>query len=186
MNIVHGHYLIIDLEATCSDCGEVPRDEMEIIEIGAVMLNARSLEIDSEFQAFIRPMRHPKLTDFCAKLTSITQAEVDAASPFPLVIDALNAWKQDFADSLFCSWGAYDRNQFAHDCAFHGVAYPFRPEHLNLKAQFIKQFDLDRRTGLSGALQILGLCFEGTHHRGIDDARNIARVVCECRRRAGS
>jgi inhibitor of KinA sporulation pathway (predicted exonuclease) len=36
MRITNDYYLIIDLEATCSNVGEVPRHEMEIIEIGAV------------------------------------------------------------------------------------------------------------------------------------------------------
>ena len=35
------YYLVVDLEATCSDDGAVPRDQMEIIEIGA-----RSLTFD--------------------------------------------------------------------------------------------------------------------------------------------
>ena len=33
------YFLIVDLEATCSNDGSIPREEMEIIEIGAVMLN---------------------------------------------------------------------------------------------------------------------------------------------------
>jgi len=33
------YFLIVDLEATCSDDGTIPSQEMEIIEIGAVMLN---------------------------------------------------------------------------------------------------------------------------------------------------
>ena len=31
-----GHYLVIDLEATCCDRGTIEREESEIIEIGAV------------------------------------------------------------------------------------------------------------------------------------------------------
>ena len=33
--------------------------------------------------------------------------------------------------------------------------------------------------GVGGALRYLGLEFEGTPHRGIDDARNIARIYSE-------
>lgn len=56
-----GYFLIVDLEATCSDDGSVPREEMEIIEIGAVMLNRSTWEVDSEYQKFIKPVRHPIL-----------------------------------------------------------------------------------------------------------------------------
>jgi inhibitor of KinA sporulation pathway (predicted exonuclease) len=61
MRISNSYYLIIDLEATCSDDGTVPRQEMEIIEIGAVMQSSRTFEIESEFQTFVRPVRPSNL-----------------------------------------------------------------------------------------------------------------------------
>ena len=50
MRIPTAYYLIIDLEATCSDDGSIPESEIEIIEIGAVMQNSITFEIQSEFQ----------------------------------------------------------------------------------------------------------------------------------------
>jgi inhibitor of KinA sporulation pathway (predicted exonuclease) len=82
MRISNDYYLIVDLEATCSDKGAVPRHEMEIIEIGAVMQSSRTFEIESEFQTFVRPVRHPELTEFCTELTGITQDHVAAAPSF--------------------------------------------------------------------------------------------------------
>lgn len=58
-------YLVLDLEATCDDVGAVPREEMEIIEIGAALLQPSTWEITDEFNAFVRPVRHPQLTEFC-------------------------------------------------------------------------------------------------------------------------
>ncbi|MDJ0577463.1 MAG: 3'-5' exonuclease [Xenococcaceae cyanobacterium MO_234.B1] len=66
------YFLIIDLEATCSDTKQISRRKMEIIEIGAVMVEAENLNIVSEFQTFIKPVRNPILTDFCTKLTEET------------------------------------------------------------------------------------------------------------------
>lgn len=177
MRIPNPFYLIIDLEATCSDDGSVPRHEMEIIEIGAVLLQARTFEVESELQTFVRPVRHPRLTPFCTGLTSITQEEVAAAPLFPEALRSLKEWMEGFGDALFCSWGEYDRLQFLQDCRFHGVEYPFGAGHLNLKEEFSRTLGTGRRFGVGGALRRLGLGFEGTHHRGIDDARNIARIV---------
>ena len=177
MKILHQHYLIIDLEATCSDDGQVPREEMEIIEIGAVLQNARTFEIESEFQTLVRPQRHPELTRFCTELTGITQADVASAPGFPAALDALVRWMTPYPDALFCSWGDYDRKQFQQDCAYHGSAYPFGPEHLNLKAEFARALNLRRNAGITQALRKLNFEFEGAHHRGLDDARNIARIV---------
>ena len=177
MRIPNAYYLIIDLEATCSDDGSIPESEMEIIEIGAVMQNSKTFEIESEFQTFVKPVRHPELTRFCLELTKIRQDDVDVAPVFPQACEMMKGWMADFPDALFCSWGNYDRNQFVTDCNFHGIEYPFGAEHINLKAQFSKSSGPRKRVGIAGALKYLGLEFEGTHHRGIDDARNIARIM---------
>lgn len=36
-----------------------------------------------------------------------------------------------------------------------------------------------REVGLDGAYAQLGLTLEGTHHRGVDDAWNIAGLLCK-------
>ena len=170
------HYLVIDLEATCSDDGSLPRDQMEIIEIGAVMVAATTLQPIDEYQAFVRPVRNPTLTQFCRDLTNISQAQVDAAALFPEVLDEFTAWAIGFASYTFCSWGNYDRTQFERDCAHHKIEYPFGDQHINLKAEFAR-VRRRRRMGVTGALHSVGFEFTGSHHRGIDDARNICRLL---------
>lgn len=149
---------------------------MEIIEIGAVRLDA-SLAPAGEFSSFVRPVVEPVLSDFCTELTSITQADVDAADPFSMVFPAFTAWIGAGAHRL-CSWGFYDVGQFRLDCARHGIAFPveLEREHLNLKTAFAAWQGV-RRCGMARALEHLGLPLEGTHHRGIDDARNIAAIA---------
>jgi inhibitor of KinA sporulation pathway (predicted exonuclease) len=63
------------------------------------------------------------------------------------------------------------------DCEYHRVAYPFRSGHLNLKAEFARTLGRRKKLGIAEALRHLGMTFEGSHHRGLDDARNIARIV---------
>ena len=75
------NHLVVDLEATCCNRNSFPRTEMEIIEIGAVMTDSQ-FEVIDEFQSFIKPVRHPELTDFCKELTTISQQEVDSALGF--------------------------------------------------------------------------------------------------------
>lgn len=171
-------YVVIDVEATCDDGGSVPRHEMEIIEIGAVLVAAGTLEPVDEFQAFIRPVRHPRLTPFCTRLTSITQDDVDAAAGFAQVFDGLCRWIYAHpAPHVFGSWGDYDQRQFQQDCDFHVVPYALPHRHLNLKRAFSQQLSIPKKLGMAGALAHVGLALAGTHHRGIDDARNIARLL---------
>lgn len=170
------YYLIIDLEATCCDRGTVPRQEMEIIEIGAVMLNGNTWEIDSEFQQFIQPVRNPQLTPFCTNLTSIQQQDIETAPKFIEAIANLKEWTSSFPNNIFCSWGNYDKSQFIQDCKYHHLPYPFSAEHINIKEEFSKYLGVSKRFGMAQALEYLGMELKGTHHRGIDDARNIAAI----------
>ena len=171
------HLLIIDVEATCDDAGAVPRHEMEIIEIGAVMQDAVTFESVGEFQTFVRPVRHPILTPFCTGLTTIKQQDVANAPEFPDALRDLMDWSAAYDEPLFCSWGDYDRKQFQRDCDHHGVPYPLGDDHLNLKSVVADVMNLRRSMGLGQTIERLGLTFDGTAHRGLDDARNIARVV---------
>jgi len=172
----YDNYLVIDLEATCCDSGTIPQGETEIIEIGAVMADAQSLQPVDEFGAFVRPVRHPVLTEFCTALTSITQQQVDTAMGFPDVLARLIQWATAYPNHLFSSWGEYDRKQLARDCSFHRVRYPFK-DHVNLKRLFAKAMGLRKPDGMAPALRRVGLPLQGTHHRGIDDARNIVRLL---------
>jgi inhibitor of KinA sporulation pathway (predicted exonuclease) len=168
-------YLVIDLEATCDEHHRIPREETEIIEIGAVLVDA-SMQVVDSWQTFVRPVIHPRLTPFCTQLTSIEQAHVDGA---PRFVDAMAALGQFLAGRtpLFCSWGDYDRAQLAREALRDGVKLPLGDQHYNIKEAFNERAGGKKRRGVGQALQFAGLRFEGTPHRGIDDARNIARLL---------
>ncbi len=170
------YFLVIDLEATCDEERRIPSRHMEIIEIGSVLVDAATLALVAEHQTFVKPVRHPVLTEFCTKLTTITQADVENAPGFPEAVASLTRFIGG-REVLFCSWGDYDRRQFEQDAKFHKVALPFGENHLNVKKQFSTQLGEETRYGMAGALRRVGLPLQGTHHRGIDDARNIARLL---------
>lgn len=86
----HAHAIILDFEATCSDTGRV--DPQEVIEFPSVLLDLATGEVVDEFASFVRPVHHPQLSSFCRELTTITQADVDAAPPFAEVFAAHQAW----------------------------------------------------------------------------------------------
>lgn len=173
----YDYYLIIDFEATCCNHGTVPKQEMEIIEFGAVMLRRSTMHIVDEFQSFIRPVRNPQLTPFCTELTTITQQDVDTAPDFATVIALLKQWLKPYSNYVFCSWGDYDLHQLALDCNYHHVAYPIAATHVNVKKLFSQAQGYNKKFGLGQAVHMMGLKFSGTAHRGIDDARNIAALM---------
>ncbi len=173
------HILVVDLEATCCDLQTIPRHQMETIEIGAAMVDLETLAIVDEFQTFIKPQRHSVLTNFCTQLTSISQDRVDAAPTFPEAIDLWQPWLMQFERTIFGSWGEYDRKQLQQDSKHHRIdlPYPVSSNHINLKEIFSTTQGLNKRYGMAQALKLANIELTGTHHRGIDDARNISKLL---------
>src|ERR1700733_1058625 len=176
-----GGLLPVDLEATCWERN--PPAPHEVIEIGSVCYEVGRGPI-GEFQTFVRPLLEPVLSPFCRQLTHIRQEDVDHSPAFPEALEAFRAWAEAFAPYTLCAWGAYDRNQLIEDCAEHGVRYPFT-NYLNIKQAFAR-IKHCKPCGMKGALLKVGLPLEGTHHRGIDDVRNIARLLDHLVSRVGA
>ncbi|MCF5054539.1 exonuclease [Pseudomonas syringae] len=172
------HWLIIDLEATTDD-GGWPVTEMEVIEIGASLVNREGRELD-HFQRFVRPLRRPLLTPFCRKLTHISQANIDTAAPITEVWPLFERWLGQHQPRLegWASWGDYDRLQLELEWQRNGLASALaQTPHVNLKQRFAKARRLDKPLGLNGALQLAGMQFHGQQHRALEDARNTARLL---------
>ena len=168
-------FVIVDLEATCWEKSRGYR-RMEIIEIGAVRMETPDGVPSAEFSEFVKPVAERRLTTFCTQLTSIRQADVDQADVFPVVFQRFLDWIGS-DDYRLCSWGGYDLTQFRVDCDRHRVLFPTEFEsHINLKTEFAAKFSV-KSCGMKRALSLAGIPLVGTHHRGIDDARNIAKLA---------
>jgi inhibitor of KinA sporulation pathway (predicted exonuclease) len=170
--------LVVDVESTCWEPPEAqPKNEIsEIIEIGVTEVNTRDQKILKSASIMVRPQKS-KVSKFCTKLTTLTQEMVDKGVYFDEAMSILR--KQYKSDNrVMVSWGDYDRKMFERNSKEYGVKYPFGPRHLNLKNTFALLERMDYEPGMDDALDYLGLELEGTHHRGIDDSRNIARVLC--------
>ncbi|WP_428552067.1 exonuclease domain-containing protein [Pseudomonas edaphica] len=177
----------VDLEATCDEVGESesPRQlavvsaQMETIEVGLVVVDMETLEIVDEFQRFVRPQINPILTDFCKQLTSIEQVDVDGAETYVEVGHELAAFVARYPNAAWASWGDYDARQLERDAGF--AACPSLLEglpHFNARKWHADLHD-NRPKSLKQTVESLGLVWQGTYHRGIDDARNVASIVKE-------
>jgi len=174
--------LVIDLEGTCDEPKPAPF-ELEIIEIGLVIVDPRNRKILDKVQSFVRPSQS-WVTPFCTQLTGITKDDLtvgNGARSFP---EAIN-WLKKFGtkNKVWASWGDYDRTMFERQCKREGVEYPFGPSHINIKTLFGLFEGLDRGIGTKEAVEYYNLEWYGSHHRGMDDAVNIANVFLEMLRR---
>ncbi|CAK9100291.1 unnamed protein product [Durusdinium trenchii] len=66
-------YVVLDFEATC---WEGRHADQEIIEFPLVLVDAKTLTQVDEFRTYVRPEQNPTLSQFCTKLTGITQEQV--------------------------------------------------------------------------------------------------------------
>lgn len=169
--------LIIDVEATCWNTAKPIDQENDIIEIGVCVVDLNLREITENKSIIVRP-ENSTVSDFCTELTTLTQEDVDKGLSFK---EACKLLEKEYLSKrrTWGSWGDYDRNQFQKQCERLRVGYPFTPSHINIKNLFSVMNNLEYELGMSSALEKLGLPLLGTHHRGIDDANNIAKIFLE-------
>ncbi len=167
--------LVVDVEATCWDTGVPPGQANDIIEIGVTLLDVATCERTDKVGLIVRPERS-SVSAFCTELTTLTQVDVDAGISFA---DACALLRSEYRshERVWASWGDYDRDQFTRQCEALGVPYPFGTRHLNVKTLYSLAHALPRELGMAAALAHAGKPLEGTHHRGVDDAWNIAGLL---------
>lgn len=168
--------LVIDIESTCWQGPSPPGQQSEIIEIGICPVDVARLERREKRSLLVKPIRS-KVSEFCTRLTTIRPEDLEHAGT---LADAVGVLKREYRsiDRLWASWGDYDRRQFERVCREMTVPYPFGVSHLNVKTLFAIGRGDDSEMGLDLACQTLGVPMEGTHHRGGDDAWNIAGLLC--------
>ncbi|XP_014162254.1 ERI1 exoribonuclease 2 [Geospiza fortis] len=169
-----------------------------LIEFPAVLLNTSTGAIESEFHMYVQPQEHPILSEFCTELTGITQNQVDQGVPLNICLSQFMKWIQKIQKEkkiMFSTDSQSNSTSEAKVCAFVtwtdwdlGVCLHYeckrkqlrKPDVLNswidLKATY-RAFYNRKPKGLNGALQDLGIAFEGREHSGLDDSRNTARLA---------
>ena len=167
--------LVVDVESTCWEKNPPAGQASDIIEIGVTTLDFATLKRIEKRSLMVKPSRST-VSEFCTKLTTIRPEDVAGA---PSLADACTTLRTELKskDRLWASWGNYDRKQFQENCDALGVPYPFGSDHLNAKTLFSVLRGKPRQPGMAEALDVLGIALEGTHHRGGDDAWNIAAAL---------
>ncbi|KNE65048.1 hypothetical protein AMAG_10714 [Allomyces macrogynus ATCC 38327] len=209
--------LVIDVEGTCDEHARFDYFN-EIIELPCVLADGVTGDVIDEFQTYVRPIEQPTLSDYCTRLTGITQAQVDAAPTFPAALWRLEAWLQthgvlavfsftrgdedalvdavaapslgekkvktaagppDGVNVTVVTDGPWDVRDFLRkSLTIHHLPRPWYLRRFLDTRKFIHR-TLHPTTSLSlaGQLHLFGLTFTGREHSGLDDSRNIARIV---------
>ena len=168
--------IVLDLEMTCWE-GEVPAGERpEIIEIGIVEVNLRTLSLRREGRYLVRPIAS-RVSPYCTALTGLTWEEVRTGRPLTEVCRTL-AKEFGGARTTWFAWGR-DDEVLARQAATDGAVLPFSGPFLDLSLLHGMAFPDQHRTGLAAACAHYGLDWQGRSHSALDDARMTARVLME-------
>lgn len=178
------YVIVVDVEATCWDGPTPPGEVNEIIEIGICPLEISTGKRHDRRSILLRPKRS-RVSEFCTKLTTLTQEQVDSGTSLMLACEVLRR-EYHSRDRVWASFGDYDRKMFEQQCQAEGVPYPFGPRHLNVKTLFGLMRGLPHEVGMAEAVAMIGQPLDGTHHRGDDDAWNIAGVLAHLLQRTRS
>jgi len=182
---------VMDVEATCDEFSK--NYVHEIIEFPVVVVDLLAEEgpvaVD-EFHSFVRPTVNTTLSDFCTRLTGITQRQVDDAPTLDEVLAQFEDWRvakgleytDERKDFAFAADGPFDLRFFLHgECMRKGLAKPaYYDKWINVKSMFA-DFYRTRHLKIHKMLEKQNLKFEGRLHSGIDDTRNIARILIRMR-----
>ncbi|WBW70976.1 double-strand siRNA ribonuclease Eri1 [Schizosaccharomyces osmophilus] len=197
------YLLIVDVEATCEEgCGFT--FDNEIIEFPCLLYDLEKNEVIDEFHSYVRPNMNPTLSDYCISLTGIQQSVIDQAPPFLQVLENLTEFLRQhrailqppideikilepsraIPRSQLKNWawtcdGPWDMASFiAKQFKFSNTQIPdwIKGHFVDLRAYFSDVYHVPR-INIEGMLQRWNLRFEGNQHSGIDDSRNIARII---------
>jgi inhibitor of KinA sporulation pathway (predicted exonuclease) len=118
--------VVVDLETTCWEKRQ--RDQiMEVIEVGVCLLDIGSGEITDRQSILVRPV-YSVVSEFCTKLTTLTQEVVEAGIGFREACLKLEDEYQT-KKRVWASYGDFDRRQIERECRLKNVPYPFGSRH---------------------------------------------------------
>lgn len=185
---------VLDFEANCANNMKELGMDNEVIEFPSVLwkIEGQTITKIDEFQVYCKPKNTPKLTQFCTDLTGITQDKVDAGVSFPEALKQHELWLTSHIDGLnkvanngdivIMTCGNWDMETMApKEYANWDIRHVSKvyKRFVNIKKEFVKHYGRGTKAGMVGLLSELGLPLDGRHHSGIDDCKNISKVLCK-------
>lgn len=179
------YFLVLDFEAVINKDEGCP-DVMEMIEFPVLKINVRTFETEATFHTYIQPIIHPKLNSFITDLTGITQDMVDGQPILPEVLKSFDGWMRsegllnEGVNFIFVTCGDWDlKSGLSKNCDYLKLSYPvYLKRWVNIKTYF--QAIIGKKGhGMKSMMNGLKLTLDGKHHSGIDDSRNIAKILHE-------
>lgn len=177
------NYVIVDFEM--NPVAKEYKEErkiscMEIIEIGAVILNESFLEL-GEFKTLVKPRYNDEIYKKYETLTGISTQMVSSAPDFVTAYEAFVNWCESYGEEYEVhAWSDSDYHQivaemeqknYDNEAAKKPLAHWY-----DFQKEYTEKLGLERIMSLDKALNYAGLGFEGRMHDALWDAKNTAEL----------
>lgn len=149
-----------------------PGEFKEVVQIGAIKVDAGGFDEIAPFDALVRPRINPTISDYLEKLTGITNTAIAERGT-----DFVPAYERFVAFAAGAPIIAFGRDDLVltSNLRLYGIAdtSPL-PRYINI-APWLAQNGVDPR-GLHACdiAEAAGAKFEGRRHDALDDARSVA------------
>jgi len=179
----------LDFEANCTNQGSLKCQEVIEFPIVPVCLKTNKILQDKIFHEYVKPTEVPEITEFCTGLTGITQETVNKGSTIQEVLQKCDAYmlKNGFnnENTVFVTCGNWDLNTcLKNEMTYKNIQYSeYFKKFVNIKMMY-ESVTGQKAKGMDGMLQDLNLELDGKHHSGIDDSKNIAKILVELLKKA--
>jgi inhibitor of KinA sporulation pathway (predicted exonuclease) len=171
------HLIVFDLEFTAWEGSLArhwlgPGEFKEVVQIGAVRLNAESLTVEASFECLVKPRVNGKVSDYFENLTGISNARLAAGS-----VDFEIAYRRfvAFAGTGIIAAFGQDDWVLEENIRLYGLkGMAALPEFLELRSWFARHGVDPTSLHSCDVGPMLGVPFEGHPHDALCDARSIA------------
>ena len=178
-------YVVIDLEMnSLAKRFTEERDicAMEIIEIGAVLLDDRFCEIGT-FKTLVKPQYNDEIGVHFTKLTGITTEMVSNAPVFEEALKMFFSWYHSIKDEVqIYQWSGTDLEQVTKELLLNHIQVAPKDQIIlhnwyDLQKEYGKKLNLENALSLKNAVMYAGAEFAGREHDALCDARNTASLL---------
>ncbi len=165
------------------DDGRMPRYQREIISVGFIVIDDK-YNIRNRYSSNVKPIHSPVLSDYCKKLTGITQNEVDRGKKSNNAFRDMKSLCDRYNVDYIFVFGDFDEIAIKATAKWNKKAkektdnlFVIKDKIVDVRPAIIEAFGgRCNGMGLSKVADELGIKKKGEHHDAVDDAMLLFRV----------
>lgn len=188
------NYGLLDIEMTCDgkqengkfiDDGRMKHSQREIISVGFVVCDD-TYNIKNKYSSFVKPVHNPIITDYCEKLTGITQNNVDRGKKCNNAFRDIREMCQKYSINCIFTFGNADKIGILSSAKWNikekenvNNLYFISKKIIDVRPAILKKIECKnyrKSPSLSKIAENLGIRITVEHHNALNDAILLCKI----------